>query len=177
MVFSKHQSSISNYQNMNILYLTNTKQYSYHKKMADDFIIVTGGRLINIADEPDLGQCYHNISGSDPDVIITFDLAGHVFRTGTDKLSLNNIYARFAHILFHKPDYYGHDLKTRQNLSMFTYVPLGMLSDSLRKELSEVPNILEFVQIDYKSDTVDSRNDNQNNISLWWNDFRKAAML
>lgn len=162
---------------MKILYLINAKEYNYHKSMADTFTAVTGGEVFDMGDGKNLAERFHEIERMDPDVVITFDLAGHFFRTGNDTLSLNNIYARFAHILFHKPDHYGRDLKARQNLSMFTYVPKGTEIESVRASFDEVPNIEEFVQVSYKASDDKEREDNIENIRLWWDDFRREAML
>ncbi len=117
---------------MNIIYLINSKEYNYHKSLATDFSEVTGGSIIDMGDGTALGVRYNEIADAAPDVIITFDLAGHALRTGNDTLSLNNIYARYAHILFHKPDHYGRSLEARQNLSMFTYIPNGNDEETLK---------------------------------------------
>lgn len=162
---------------MNIVYLINSKEYNYHSGLAEDFLSVTGGSVIDMGDGTNLGVRYGEIAGIAPDVIITFDLAGHLLRTGNDTLSLNNIYARSAHILFHKPDHYGRDLKARQNLSMFTYVPKGTDVGKARTSFYEVPNIGEFVPINYKPSGDKERADNIENIRSWWDDFRREAML
>ena len=162
---------------MKILYLINSKEYSYHKNLVDDFISVTGGDVMDMGDGTNIGARYYEISDMSPDVVITFDLAGHVMRTGNDMLSLNNIYARFAHILFHRPDHYGRDLKARQNLSMFTFVPDGTDVTAASSMFDEVPNIEEFVPFNYKPVSGKEHEDNNAGISRWWNDFRKEAML
>ncbi len=162
---------------MNIIYLINSKEYNYHKNLAEDFINVTGGSVIDMGDGTQLGARFYEINNMKPDVVITFDLAGHVLRTGSDTLSLNNIYARFAHILFHKTDHYGRDLKARQNLSMFTYVQSGTDMKAVRTSCFEVPNIEEFVPFSYKPANDKEREENAANISCWWNDFCKEAML
>lgn len=162
---------------MKIVYLINSKEYNYHKSLADDFVSVTGGGIIDMGDGTNLATRYCEIEGMAPDVIITFDLAGHVLRTGNDTLSLNNIYARFAHILFHKTDHYGRVLKARQNLSMFTYIPSGQDVEAARCSFSEVPIIEEFVPIIYKSPDDKECIDNIESIRRWWGDFLKEAML
>ena len=162
---------------LKITYLINTKEYNYHKRLIDDFVKVTGGSVIDMGDGTDPGLRYREIEDVRPDVIITFDLAGHVLRTGNDSLSLNNIYTRCAHILFHKPNHYGSDLKVRQNLSMFTYIPSGSDIDSVRIDYSEVPNIDEFVPVSYKSANDTEREENTINIKRWWDVFCKEAML
>ncbi len=162
---------------MNIVYLINSKEYNYHKSLVADFVSVTGGGIVDMGDGTQLGARFYEISDMKPDVVITFDLAGHVLRTGSDTLSLNNIYARFAHILFHKTDHYGRALKARQNLSMFTYIPNGQDAKEAGADLAEVPNIEEFVPVKYKSPDDKERNDNIENIKRWWDDFLKEAML
>ena len=162
---------------MKVIYLINSKEYNYHKSLAVDFSGVTGGDVIDMGDGSNLGMRYYEIEKMAPDVIITFDLAGHLLRTGNDSLSLNNIYARSAHILFHKPDHYGRNLKVRQNLSMFTYIPNGSDAEAVRTGYPEIPNIDEFVQISYKPADDKEREDNIENIKRWWNDFKREAML
>lgn len=162
---------------MNIIYLINSKEYNYHKSLVEDFKSVTGGEIIDMGDGTNLGIRYHEIESKTPFVVITFDLAGHALRTGNDTLSLNNIYARFAHILFHKTDHYGRDLKARQNLSMFTYVQNGTDTKSLRDTYPDVPNIEEFVPISYKPADDKERDSNAASIRRWWDDFCKEAML
>ncbi len=162
---------------MNIVYLINSKDYNYHKSLAEDFVSVTGGNIIDMGDGTQLGVRFYEISDMKPDVIITFDLAGHSLRTGNDTLSLNNIYARFAHILFRKTDNYGRDLKARQNLSMFTYVPNGADIEAVRTAYPEVPNIEEFVPFVYKPTDDKEREENAENLRRWWDVFRKDAML
>ena len=162
---------------MNIIYLIDSKEYNYHKSLADVFSGVTGGTVIDMGDGTNLGMRYYEIEKLSPDVIITFDLAGHLLRTGNDSLSLNNIYARSAHILFHKPEHYGRNLKARQNLSMFTYIPNGGDAEAVRAEYPEVPNIEEFVPISYKPADDKERKENIENIKRWWDDFRREAML
>ena len=162
---------------MKIVYLINSKEYNYHKSLADDFVSITGGSIIDMGDGTNLATRYCEIEDMAPDVIITFDLAGHVLRTGNDTLSLNNIYARFAHILFHKTDHYGRALKARQNLSMFTYIPSGQDVNEAASAFAEVPNIEEFVPVIYRSPDDKERSDNIENIKRWWDDFLKEAML
>ena len=162
---------------MKILYLINSKEYGYHKKLAEDFINVTGGEVIDMGDGTNLGIRYYEINDISPDVVITFDLAGHVLRTGNDTLSLNNIYARFAHILFHKPEHYGRDLKARQNLSMFTFVPNGTDVAAFLSACDEIPNIKQFVPFEFKPADDKEREENMTQIRRWWDDFRKEAMI
>ncbi|MBR2530104.1 MAG: hypothetical protein IKE35_03665 [Lachnospiraceae bacterium] len=162
---------------MKVIYLINSKEYNYHKNLADDFVRITGGDVIDMGDGSNLGMRYYEIEKLSPDVIITFDLAGHLLRTGNDSLSLNNIYARSAHILFHKPDHYGRSLKVRQNLSMFTFIPNGSSTETARAGYPEVPNIEEFVPISYKPANDKEREENIENIKRWWDDFRREAML
>ena len=138
---------------------------------------MTGGEVIDMGDGTNFGERYYEINDMTPDVVITFDLAGHILRTGNDMLSLNNIYARFAHILFHKTDHYRRDLKARQNLSMFTFVPKGTDVAAASLSYNEVFNIEEFVPINYKPNSDKEREDNIAGIKSWWDDFRKEAMV
>lgn len=162
---------------MRVLYLINSKEYNYHRRLSEDFLAEVPGELIDMADGTPLGDRYYEIEKMHPEVIITFDLAGHVLRTGNDTLSLNNIYARIAHILFQRSDRYGNDLKCRQNLSMFTYISKEEDTSSLRERFPEIPNICEFVPVAYKTDNEEDRVENRRNIITWWEEFKKEAML
>ena len=62
---------------MKILYIINSADYKYHIKLVEDFISVTGGEVIDTA-LSDPGKQYYIIQDAAPDVVITFDLAGHV---------------------------------------------------------------------------------------------------
>lgn len=160
-----------------IVYLIDSKNYNYHMEIVNDFVCVTGGSIIDMGDGTNLGTRYYEIEDNSPDVIITFDLAGHPLRTGNDTLSLNNIYSRVAHILFHKTTHYGRDLKARQNLSMFTFVPNGEDVETVKANCPEVPNIEEFVHFSYKPEDNKEREKNIENIRCWWDDFKREAML
>lgn len=162
---------------MRVLYLINSKEYNYHLRMAEDFCTVIQGNILDMADGTPLGDRYYEIEKMQPEVIITFDLAGHLLRTGNDTLSLNNICARSAHILFQRFDRYGKDLKCRQNLSMFTYFVKGEDTLSFRERFSEIPNICEFVPVAYKADNEEDRAENRRNIKIWWEGFKREAML
>ena len=162
---------------MNTLYLIDTAKYTYHKRIIKSFTDVIPGKVFDMSDGTPYGNRYYEIEKSAPDAIITLDLAGHVLRTGNGTLSLNNIYARMAHILFHGPDHYGRDMKARQNLSMFTYIPTGEDVDKCTANLTEVPNIRSFVPFDYKADDETEQVVNRENIAKWWEEFKKDAML
>ena len=162
---------------MKILYLINSTGFNYHKGLVDDFTFVTGGDVIDMSDGKPLGDRYHEIEEYNADVIITFDLAGHVLRTVSDTLSLNNIYARMAHILFQNTDSYGADLRARQNLSMFTYVVNGTDLAAVREKLTEVWNVLELPPIERKAQNDEQHANNREMIAGWWDDYTKEAML
>ncbi len=132
---------------------------------------------MDMGDGTDPAKRYYEIEKMSPKVLITFDLAGHILRTGTDTLSLNNIYARFAHILFHNPEYYGNELKARQNLSMFTYIPSDIDLTLYNSRFPGVPNIDAFMPIIRKPETEKEHADNRKNIKCWWDGFQKEAML
>lgn len=162
---------------MKTLYLINSEKYNYHKELIKDFLIVIPGEIIDMGDGKDYGERFREIDSIHPDIIITYDLAGFELRTGSDTLSLNNIYARMAHILFHKTNYYGGNLRLRQNLSMFTYIPCEENISECRSLYPEIPNICEFVSIMYKADNDTDHKYNQSNIREWWETFKKDAML
>ena len=162
---------------MKLLYLIDSQHYSYHKDLIGDFESVIPGEILDMSDGTNLGRRYRQISEIAPDIVITFDLAGHVLRTGSDTLSLNNIYARMAHILFHKTEFYGGNLKARQNLSMFTYISKGEDIGSIKDRFPDVPNFTEFVDFSYKPYSEDDHNNNRDNIRSWWEGFKKEIML
>ncbi len=162
---------------MKVLYLTDSSRFNYHKNLVADFTEVIPGDVYDMSDGKPLGERYYEIEGAKPDVIITFDLAGHVLRTGSDTLSLNNVYARMAHILFQNTDRYGADLRARQNLSMFTYIPEGSDVAAARCKYAEVPNILEFVPVERNPQTDEQHEKNREMIKIWWDEYKKEAML
>ena len=161
---------------MKIIYLINGRKYGYHKTLARDFLEVIPGEVLDMSDGTPFGQRYYELEEKDPDVIITFDLAGHDLRTGSGTLSLNNLYARMAHILFHDPDRYGRDAALRQNLSMFMYIP-AKEDGAYSANLQDVPNIRSFVPVRYMADSAEEHAGNVENIKVWWERFKKDAML
>ena len=162
---------------MKLLYLINSRQFNYHKDIIRDFTAVIPGDIIDMGDGTNLGERYREIAGYAPDVVITLDLAGFELRTGNDTLSLNNIYGKMAHILFHKTNFYGACLKARQNLSMFTYIPEGEDVKACMERYREIPNISGFVHITYKTDNEALHGENRTNIKNWWGIFKEDAML
>ena len=162
---------------MKLIYLIDSAKYPYHKRVIMDFTDVIPGKVLDMSDGVPYGNRYRQIDEADPNVVITLDLAGHVLLTGNGTLSLNNIYARIAHILFHGPQHYGRDLKARQNLSMFTYIPSGEDAGKCGSSLPEVPNVMSFVPFDYKADDEAEHAVNRDNIAKWWEEFKKDAML
>ncbi len=162
---------------MKILYLINTKEFNYHKNLVKDFISVIPGDVIDMSVGGPLDTKYYDIEEAKADVIITFDGSGLDLRTVTDTLSLNNLYSRMAHILFHKPSFYGQLLFKRQNLSMFTFVPKGEDIGECYRKYPEVPNIMEFCELYYKTENDDEHKINRSGIRQWWDIFKKEAML
>lgn len=162
---------------MKVLYLINSKEYSYHKGMINDFTACISGDVIDMSCGEYLHEIYYDIEEKSPDVIITFDLAGFELRTASDTLSLNRIYARMAHIIFSKKCLSDRSLKERQNLSMFTYIPNGYNIAEVMNKCPEVPNVFEFVKVSYKADTEPEHEENKVNIEKWWETFKREAML
>ena len=162
---------------MNTLYIINSREHKYHKDIIGDFMYVLPGSIVDMSEVTNPGTGYREVEQSQPELIITFDLAGHVFRTESDTLSLNNIYTRCANILFHKTDFYGNDLKARQNLSMFTFTVNTEDAEHCRERFPEVPNISRFAAIDYKAATPEQHEENRKNIAGWWEEFKREAML
>ena len=46
---------------MNIIYLIDSKKYNYHKSLANDFVGVTGGSVIDMGDGTNPGARYYEI--------------------------------------------------------------------------------------------------------------------
>lgn len=162
---------------MIVLYLINSSKFNYHNEVVKEFTEIVPGEVMEISEGRDSGAQYSDIEDRKPDVIITFDGSGFELRTVMDTLSLNNIYARCAHILFHKPSFYSHILDARQNLSMFTYIPYGPDVESLKKEYPEVPNLAAFPEFYYKATDDNERKINSESIKTWWEEFKRDAML
>ena len=162
---------------MTVLYLINNKEYNYHMDLKECFADIIPGEVFDVSDEEYRGRRFNEIEAKNADVIITFDGSGLELRTTTDSLSLNNIYARFAHILFHKPSYYGQLLGKRQNLSMFTYVPEGTDVIELGQQFPEIPNLFEFGEFYYKPQSDHEKDVNRKTVESWWEEFKKEAMI
>ena len=162
---------------MKILYITDSKKYKYHNEIIGDFLSVTGGEVLDLPIDDSREMKYFDVANAKADVIITLDCAGLDFMTVTDTLSLNNLNARMAHIMFHQPSFYGQVLNFRQNLSMFTYVPAEEDAERYRRIYEEVPNILNFCEFDYKACNEEEHLSNRANIQKWWDSFKKDAML
>lgn len=160
-----------------IVYLINTSEYSYHKTVVKDFTDVIPGDVIDMSSGLALHEIFYEIKKKNPDVIITFDLAGFELRTGSDTLSLNGIYARMAHIIFSKKNVDSSNLRLRQNLSMFTYIPMGVNAETVRAKYPEVPNISNFKEFWYKADSIAEHEQNRSSVTDWWNEFKRESML
>lgn len=162
---------------MKILYLIDTKKYTYHKNIIEDFKTVIDGEVMDLSNISDLGSAYHSIDQFKPNVIIIFDLIGHEFKTGNGTLSLNGIYCRIANVLFQKVQVYGNETKLRQNLSSFMYISERDDVILVKDNCPDVPNIDYLKGIQYKISSEEEHLENQNKISLWWQDFKKEAMI
>ncbi len=162
---------------MKILYLTDTDRYQYHKELAGEFLEITGGEVMDIPDDGNRQMKFFDVKNAAADVIITFDGTGLDFRTVSDTLSLNNLYARMAHILFHKPSFYEQKILIRQNLSMFTYIPNNEDPASFSGKYEDIPNVRLFGEFSYKPYNDEEKKMNRETIRAWWDDFKKEAML
>ena len=162
---------------MKTLYLINTTKYPYHKILVEDFNAVCPGEVTDLAKVSNYGSTYGSIKEYSPDAIIAFDLAGHDFRTGNGTLSLNGIYCRIANILFQKLSVYGSDVKLRQNLSAFMYIPESEDVAEAYKSCPEVPNIYNLPKIMYKATDEKDREYNRRQIAKWWEEFKVEAWL
>lgn len=162
---------------MKILYIIDSKKNNYHKKLIEDFVDILPGEIVDMGEEGLLHEKYKRIENEAPDVFISIDTAGFELRTSNDTLSLNALSCRGAIILCRKIDAYGRDIKKRQNLSMFTYINSSDDIEKAKESCKEVPNILKMPPIQYKASTDKEHLENQEAIKLWWDDFKKEAML
>ncbi len=162
---------------MKVLYIIDGEKYKYHRDLVGQFLDVTGGEVLDIPDDDMRQMRFGEVGEAGADVIVTFDGVGLDFRTVSDTMSLNNLYARMAHILFHKPSFYDSTLFRRQNLSMFTYIPSGEDTQDFSEKYPEIPNIRNFEECYYKADSNEEREVNAAAIRNWWDGFRKEAML
>ncbi len=162
---------------MRILYLIDSGTYRYHKELIGDFLDVTGGEVMDIPDDGMRQMKFNDVKKYGADVIITFDGIGLDFRTVSDTLSLNNLYSRMAHILFHKLSFYDRKILIRQNLSMFTYIPNDEDPDAAGGKYEDIPNIRSFGVFSYKIYNEAEREKNRETIREWWDDFKREAML
>lgn len=141
---------------MRVLMLINTSEYRYHEKFAEiisELDEVSSILVIDFAKEKIPHITFGKISDADVDIIINLDLVGFSLLTESDSISLNDINTRIVNILFHNNDFYGKQLKYRQNLSMFTYFSSYEKKDlkEIKKEFRNIPNAKEFCEFDYKN--------------------------
>lgn len=162
---------------MKVLYLIDSGKYKYHRDLIGEFLDVTGGDVLDIPDDGTRQMKFFDVKDAGADVIITFDGTGLDFRTVSDTLSLNNLYARMAHILFHRPSFYDKTLFRLENLSMFMYIPAEEDTKDLGGKYPDLPNIRNMGKFYYKAGNESERETNKESIKRWWDDFRKEAMI
>lgn len=144
---------------MKIAIVINTGEYKRHSKMGEVFFnaLREKGYEIKIID---LGKDIpaHEKSGMikqvQPQLIITFDMAGFELRTTLDSASYNVMPYRMAHILPGEYPLYSKWLQESMNFSMFFYA-LSETAEEIKKNHPETENV-------YSVDTFSS--------PRWWDD-------
>lgn len=159
---------------MRIAYVINSKQYNYHKSVLSDFTAVIPGEVYDLAEWN--YRIVSEIVQNDFDVIIFFDLVGHVYRTTSDTLSFNELTSRVAHILFRRTEEYV-NIGYRQNISSFMYISKRDDIGRVKNKCDEVPNIEYFEDFKYKAESGDEHDMNRDSIKKWWGRFLEDARI
>lgn len=166
---------------MNIVILTNEKNYTYHKKvssflksclrqMKHDVSLLD----INSAKYPH--QCLQKLSSLQPDVTVTLDLAGFQFRTEAGENALNMLLTKNLNLVWGNRPEYAPFLSKKVSLSMLFYD----VSQDSSFPADAYPNVL-FVKApgmmlpDCK--TPEDETHNQNLFELIWKDFLEETLL
>ena len=120
---------------MRILILTQPKKYKYHKEYGEKIRQIlsedcctdpiawksndsySDARIIDIDSYSYDHICLKEISDSDPDVIITLDLAGFRFMTQSGEPALNMLYSKNLNLLWQSPSEYA-PLLTGKKISL-----------------------------------------------------------
>lgn len=160
---------------MKSLILINSKQFSYHKRVADDFLYTLReiksddikAQVFDMGRDIPLHEMFGEIKNHTPDCIFTFDLAGFELLTSNQTLSLNSLSVMCYNILFKSSGSYKDKLKLRQNLSMFTYFSSrdDIEFDERLKEM--IPNPGRMCEYDYVDESDCVREQNRTNLAQW----------
>ncbi len=114
---------------MNIIVLSNTYKYPYHKQItkALESIVSSNGSNAHFIDTKNANssQFKQQLSYNIPDLIITLDLDGFAFRTLTGECLLNMLPCKVCNIIWGDKPEYSKYLSSKLSLSMLFYDATG----------------------------------------------------
>lgn len=177
---------------MNVLILSNTTKYSYHKTVREDLENIISSYYhnndisyelykVDLACNKPMHVFFRTIRETNSDLIINLDFSGFVFRTEGESISLNDLHSRIVNIMFKKPDFYQDELSFRQNLSMFTYFPSRIVAaeNDLKVLIDKYPNIPNtriMCEYDYKAISDSEKETNLHNLQKWIGEMFEDVM-
>lgn len=177
---------------MNILILSDTSKYSYHKNAIADLenVIFSCQKdndrnsqvgIIDLSDNSPMNIHFRKVKSFNSDLIINLDFSGFIFRTEGESISLNDLHSRIVNIMFQKPEYYTDELSFRQNLSMFTYFPSRIVAAEndlkiLIDKYPNIPNIRIMCEYDYKAISDNDKEINLYNLRKWIGEMFEDVM-
>lgn len=165
---------------MNIIVLSNTYKYPYHKQItkALESIVSSNGSNAHFIDTKNANssQFKQQLSSNIPDLIITLDLAGFEFRTLTGECLLNMLPCKVCNILWGNKSEYCKYLTGKLSLSMLFYD-----ATSTDNQLpSKYPNMRYYYPTSRAIPTT-TLNDTESKIietiQNIWNHFTKEVLL
>ncbi len=165
----------------NIVILTNRQQYPYHPEMAAMAQsalqqLAHSVTVLDINSEKYGHVCLARLKETNPDILITFDLAGFCFRTQSGENALNMLCTKNLNILWGNKPEYAPLLSKKISLSMLFYDASG--TDSKLPLL--YPNLLYYkVSSPIKQSAVSASDiaGNTNAFLSVWEDFTREVLL
>lgn len=170
---------------MKILIVYNSQKYKYHEKTVETILAVAMKQFgkdtvvdkLDMSSDCPLHELFYRIRDNGAQLIITLDLAGFELRTENDSISLNGIHSRIVNILLKGSDSFAGELKCRQNLSMYTYIPARENHEAVSRRYPGIPNLSVFCEYDYTADSDDKLSQNRNNLELWFKNMTEEIRL
>lgn len=168
---------------MNIIVLSNNRNYPYHTQItkALNTIVSSNGsnaQIIDTSDKTSLSGLSLQLSSHTPEIIITLDLAGFELRTLTGECLLNMLPCKICNIIWGNKPEYKNFLSGKLSLSMLFY-------DAAGKD-NELPAQYPYLRYYYPAAQGISTASNSNNevaeevyetLQGMWEHFTKEVLL
>lgn len=166
---------------MKIMFVINSKRYSYHKDILRNFTETAEGygifQTLDMGDNLSLSAKYDRIVKSECDLLISFDCAGFEFRTETNTLSYNNFGCRMAHILFRSMDEYREELRQQMNFSMFVFSERVDDVSAISERYPNIPNIELMERLEHSQCKNENIRKNRQIVMEWFRHIIEEAEL